>query len=155
MDPENGDLKIAEDSPCIDAGISQIQISDISLTAPELDILGNSRIQFEAFSPDMGAYEYQPITQLKNELTNEKNEIKIFPNPSNHYLNIALEISKPSVVSLIIYDLNGQIIRRIVEQSYRFGKLQYSFDGRQLHNGLYICRIRINDEIFTKKIAIY
>jgi hypothetical protein len=155
MDPENGDLKIAEDSPCIDAGISQIQISDISLTAPELDILGNSRIQFETFSPDMGAYEYQPITHLKNEMTNEKNEIKIFPNPSNQYLNIVFELSKPAEVSLIIYNLNGQIIRRIDDQSHRFGKLQYSFDGRQLHNGLYICRILINDEIFTKKIVIY
>ncbi|MBI4556314.1 MAG: hypothetical protein HY706_01905 [Candidatus Hydrogenedentes bacterium] len=50
VDPQNGDVRLRAESPCIDAGTAE--------GAPETDIRGVARPQGAGF--DMGAYEYQP-----------------------------------------------------------------------------------------------
>jgi hypothetical protein len=64
MDPEKGDFRLRQGSPCIDAGNNDV------LNLPETDILGAPRIVFGGRSRtlDMGAYEYVPLTITKDAL---------------------------------------------------------------------------------------
>jgi len=60
VDADNGDFRLLPDSPCIDAGLSALDL-------PQTDIAGMRRIMFggkETWRVDMGAYEYY-INDLK------------------------------------------------------------------------------------------
>ena len=57
INPDDGDFHLQETSPCIGAGIDEIEINGIWYYAPDFDIEGNPRPNPSGSMPDMGAYE--------------------------------------------------------------------------------------------------
>ncbi len=78
--------------------------------------------------------------------------VKIFPNPTNQFLNIHLPTNwKDDIVSLMIVDLNGRVI---FTKTLMF-ELSLSISVRDLTTGIYFVKIQNSkDEIISKSFEI-
>lgn len=76
-----------------------------------------------------------------------------FPNPFNPSTTISYDLPQKSRVSIIIYDINGQIVKNLVRTEQNAGKYKLSWDGTSdlgntVSTGIYFLRIVAGD--FTK-----
>ena len=82
---------------------------------------------------------YTPSTLVEN-------NIRIFPNPSEHYFNIS-GVHGP--ISLSMYDMQGRLVKSIDNT------LNYTIDTSNLETGYYILQLKNSSyEITNKKIII-
>lgn len=82
-----------------------------------------------------------------------KNDLKIFPNPSNSYINFEFEEKDDSNSNIEIYDAIGNLI---VNQKIEFqgiGKRLITINLSNLSDGLYFCKLNSNGNIQTKEFV--
>jgi len=60
-----------------------------------------------------------------------------YPNPANPTTNISFSIPRAQRVSLLIYDLLGKVVFRLLEGDFSEGKHVVQFDSRNLASGIY------------------
>ena len=82
-----------------------------------------------------------------------------FPNPFNPTTNISFRIANPSISSLIIYDLSGNLVRELKNGFIPEGEYNLTWDGRSaagqsVASGLYIYQLKSNSYIATKKMLM-
>ena len=90
---QNTPFNLQDTSPCIGAGIDEIEINGTWYFAPEFDIEGNPRPNPTGSMPDMGAYE-NPLGEPQVGITNYELQISNFkltnyPNPFNPITTIS------------------------------------------------------------------
>lgn len=88
-----------------------------------------------------------------DEIINE-NDIAVYPNPSNGYLNISLQADDQTRLQIYVMDLVGQVL---VEKELAFTKGQsvHKLDLNNLPNGIYLIRFRNGEQQFSKKINLF
>lgn len=97
---------------------------------------------FVISSNDMTAYHYvSGLVSLKENLFENADIIKIFPNPLSAKGILELEESEEKIISVLIYDQMGKIVRTIQAVHLHSGKNQIPVDLSGLENGIYSCRI--------------
>ncbi len=64
-----------------------------------------------------------------------------YPNPFNPSTKINFSITEQSYVELIIYDLLGREIERLVSDNYSAGEYSVDFNADNLPNGIYIAKM--------------
>ncbi|MBK7105276.1 MAG: T9SS type A sorting domain-containing protein [Ignavibacteriae bacterium] len=80
------------------------------------------------------------VVDIKDENLYENNEFELYqnyPNPFNPTTNIVYSISEDSKVSLTIYNVLGQELKKLVDQVQSTGKYQIIFDAKDLPTGIY------------------
>ncbi|MGH1363315.1 MAG: FlgD immunoglobulin-like domain containing protein [Calditrichia bacterium] len=82
-----------------------------------------------------------------------------FPNPFNPTTTIRFDLPKNSTVSLKIYDVQGRLVRKLVNQKMKAGFHETQWDGLNSHGnrvatGVYFYRIRADKFIRTKKMVL-
>ena len=87
---------------------------------------------------------------LGNELTTPI--IEIYPNPSNSYLNIDLELIKTSDISVIITNINGKVIKSLNRHNFKSEVIV--FDLSSVNNGLYNCTVITKNMTYTKTVSV-
>lgn len=93
---------------------------------------------------------YSSPTSSLEQFENSLN-INVYPNPSKGMLNIEIGTSENSQnCTGIIYNLNGSIIDELQLSS---GNI-YTYDGRNLSNGIYYFQIQSDSEIHSFKIIV-
>lgn len=123
VDAANLDFQLMETSPCIDAGI------DIGY-------------EYYGVAPDMGCYEYDPLTGTNNY---QSNNLIIFPNPTSGKINFKFAYN--SIQQIKIIDLTGKTIIEKTEIQQN-----ETIDLSQFKAGIYIINIQTDKEIITRKI---
>ncbi|HEX9970675.1 MAG TPA: T9SS type A sorting domain-containing protein, partial [bacterium] len=64
-----------------------------------------------------------------------------YPNPFNSTTKITFRLSKPDKVSLMIFNLSGEVVASLIKnQTYSIGLHSIEFDANGLSNGIYFCR---------------
>ncbi|MFK7979050.1 MAG: T9SS type A sorting domain-containing protein, partial [Saprospiraceae bacterium] len=92
---------------------------------------------------------------LKDHLPLNKLEMDIAPNPFNQQTTIHINLPEASIVSLAIYNLNGQIMERIIEKKWRDkGIATITYLPKQDLNGMYYLVLNTNEGIQTRPIVI-
>ncbi|MDR1764058.1 MAG: T9SS type A sorting domain-containing protein [Dysgonamonadaceae bacterium] len=77
-----------------------------------------------------------------------KQEVRIFPNPTEGMLSVELpDFSDETAGEITIYDSAGKVVSRKASISR-----ENSFDISRQANGIYIMKIRIGDDVSTWKI---
>ena len=85
---------------------------------------------------------------------NAKN-FKVFPNPAAGFSNFEYSIPEEGKVQLSIYNLNGQIIKTLVNnETHLSGNYAKEFDVSGLGNGVYIAQLKVGTEIKTIKVVV-
>ncbi|MCI0716303.1 MAG: T9SS type A sorting domain-containing protein [Chlorobi bacterium] len=104
-----------------------------------------------------GNYEY---FTLENDVVvakpNEYNISQNYPNPSNPKSKIDFELAETGKVRIILYNMLGQEVITIVNESRESGYYTVDFDGSNLASGVYFYRITAggNSQSFTKTLKM-
>ncbi|MFA6923262.1 MAG: thiol protease/hemagglutinin PrtT [Bacteroidales bacterium] len=77
-----------------------------------------------------------------------------YPNPFSKYTTIEFYNKEKGNVKLNIYDINGKLIKTIVDDNLSEGKYKFNFNGSQLNGGIYFYRLETQNYIATKKLTI-
>ena len=77
-----------------------------------------------------------------------------YPNPFNPTTNIRFKIPESGFTTLKIYNLLGQEVAVIVNESLVAGTYDFNFDGLDLSSGIYLYRLRVNDFSASKKMIL-
>jgi len=82
-------------------------------------------------------------------------EMDIAPNPFNNETNIRINLPAPSLISLAIYNLNGQVVEQIIAQEWQTkGMATITYLPKQRLNGMYYLVLKTNVGIQTRPIVI-
>lgn len=90
-------------------------------------------------------------------INNHKSQLVVltYPNPSIDMLNFSLQLNQNAEITIELYDLYGVKIRDLVnKQPFNTGNIEIQANIDGMKPGVYCCRIRMNDEMFCKKILI-
>ncbi len=77
-----------------------------------------------------------------------------YPNPFNPVTNIKFGIPKAGNVKLVIYDLSGREVSRLVDQSLNAGYYNADFNAVNLASGVYFYRLEAKDFTDVKKMIL-
>ncbi len=152
VDTTNGDYRLQEDSPCIDAGIQDTMIvyndGQDTLFVPPLDYIGSA--------PDMGAYEFDPSTGIteKPNVPLEYSLSQNYPNPFNPLTMINYQLPKTNYVELTIYNLLGQKVATLVSGKQKAGNHQVEWDASRFASGVYYYQLMAGDYREVKKMIL-
>jgi hypothetical protein len=85
--------------------------------------------------------------------------LRNYPNPFNPETTISFEISKPGDVILDVFNLKGQLIKRLINNQMTTGKHNVIWDGKDNNgkicsSGVYYYRIESNGITETKKMVL-
>ncbi|MCD4730326.1 MAG: T9SS type A sorting domain-containing protein [Bacteroidales bacterium] len=79
-------------------------------------------------------------------------EFSIFPNPIKNLADISFNLSVSSNVNFEIIDLTGNLIQSSYYGQLQKGKHRIPLSTTVLCEGIYFCRLKIGDQIISKKI---
>jgi hypothetical protein len=77
-----------------------------------------------------------------------------FPNPFNPKTNFDLRISRPTIVSLKVFDLAGKDVATLVNQRLSSGVYQVTWDASKAPSGIYFYRFATEETIETGKMVL-
>src|SRR4030095_11344756 len=77
-----------------------------------------------------------------------------YPNPFNPSTTIKFSVPKDGNVTLKVYDLNGQLIKTLVNQRVIAGNYSADFEGSNLASGIYFYTLDAADFKETKKMIM-
>lgn len=97
----------------------------------------------------------QNIAHMKHENHgNSENIISIFPNPASAVTYIQYELTADADVSIELCDLYGSRIRQVASEKETAGTQKHSVDTGNLNPGVYVFKVRINQEFIIRKITV-
>jgi hypothetical protein len=85
------------------------------------------------------------------ELTDEE-LFSVFPNPVSNQITITFDLTNAAKVKLEIYNIMGRVETTILDRSISQGKHHVTTSTAGLQDGIYLCRLLIDDQILVKKI---
>ena len=82
-----------------------------------------------------------------------------YPNPFNPYTTLNFELSRASFVNFTIYDIRGNVIKKLINKNISSGQKSIQWDatndkGQLVSAGMYLCKIQTDDFIDTKKVIL-
>ncbi|MBN8570982.1 MAG: T9SS type A sorting domain-containing protein [Ignavibacteria bacterium] len=77
-----------------------------------------------------------------------------FPNPFNPLTRINYELQITNYVILNVYDVNGRLVKELVNKKQSVGNYSIDFDGSGLPSGTYVYRLQAGDFSETKKMVL-
>ena len=88
-----------------------------------------------------------------------KNTLRNYPNPFNPETTISFIASRPGRVKLKIYNLKGQLVQTLYDDSLQEGYHSFPWNGRDEHglavsSGIHFARIEMNGEIQVHKMML-
>ncbi|MES2621810.1 MAG: T9SS type A sorting domain-containing protein [Bacteroidota bacterium] len=79
----------------------------------------------------------------------------VFPNPSSEKFSIQFELAKDNYSRFAIYDLNGRLVRTLLEDHFKAGTNIFSFNTQHLSSGTYFLKISDRENLLkTEKIIV-
>lgn len=107
---------------------------------------------------DIQSIKFENITGIE-EKQKDQTVTKNYPNPFSEATTIEFEIEVTGSVEIVIYDINGNLIRTLNCGSCPAGKNSLEWDGRnesgrQLPSGVYYYEIRTNQKTYAKQMII-
>jgi C1A family cysteine protease len=91
-----------------------------------------------------------------DEAVPQSNELyQNYPNPFNPSTTISYSIRKNSKVSLNIYNMNGQLVKNLINKTQQAGRYSVEFYSEKLSSGLYFYRLETDGTVVsTKKMLL-
>ncbi|HCY75403.1 MAG TPA: hypothetical protein DHV28_05740 [Ignavibacteriales bacterium] len=101
-----------------------------------------------------GAFAYSQIVEVDVSAPIEFALTQNYPNPFNPSTIISYSIPQNSFVTLKVYDIIGNEIATLVNESKSAGKYDVRFDASNLSNGVYFYTIKADNFTSSKKMIL-
>jgi len=106
------------------------------------------QVDFGGLSEYFGPVEVELEVPEKPELQNN------YPNPFNPTTNITYKVSRTSKVLIEVYNVLGQKVTTLVDEQNQPGTFTVVFDGSGLTSGMYLVRMQVDGNVFTRKMMM-
>lgn len=101
-----------------------------------------------------------PLTVIRKRVTSVRDvfegtgndAVNIYPNPSFGEAYVNFELSRPSDVSVALFNVRGQFLRDLHKGWLAPGR--YNFPALNLNNGAYLCIVRAGDQVIHKNFVV-
>jgi hypothetical protein len=108
--------------------------------SPLYDLDNSVRPLPVATNPDMGCYEVDQLTSAP--LVEKENfAVQNFPNPFSAVTTIQFTLREASFVQLNVYNINGKLMKQLLNGNYPKNNFELEFDASELPAGLYCCTL--------------
>ncbi|MFA7418794.1 MAG: T9SS type A sorting domain-containing protein [Melioribacteraceae bacterium] len=101
-------------------------------------------------------YSYDDLSSIEKDQTDlfpkDFNIYQNYPNPFNPETTIEYALTKSAKVTLRIYNILGEEVKRLLEEYKQAGKHKITFDARGLPSGVYIYTISVGEKITSLKM---
>jgi hypothetical protein len=77
-----------------------------------------------------------------------------YPNPFNAQTTISFTLPENAHISLVIYNIRGQVVKVIKDQILGSGNHSLKWDASGLSSGLYLCRLQAQDFSAVEKLVL-
>jgi hypothetical protein len=77
-----------------------------------------------------------------------------YPNPFNPSTTIQYSIAAATHVTLKVYNLLGEEVMTLLDQSQRAGSYSIRFDASRLSSGMYFYQLKTAEYVSTKKMIL-
>jgi hypothetical protein len=101
-----------------------------------------------------GTFEYSDIITADLTSPTAYSLEQNYPNPFNPSTNISYSIPNSSFVTLKVYDILGNEVAALVNQTQAVGKYTVSFNAGNLSNGVYLYSIKVDNFTNIKKMIL-
>lgn len=86
-------------------------------------------------------------------------DMAVYPNPFQNHTRIQFELTQTTDVSLMVYNLQGQQVAQLLQQTMDEGPHVQTWDGtsgrgQRLTPGVYLVRLRAGDQMITRKVSL-
>jgi len=81
-------------------------------------------------------------------------DFSVFPNPATSDLHIAMHLKKEATISVLIYDLQGKVVKELYNDKISGGLKEFTFNISGINQGLYFVAIRSEGLQVVKKLMI-
>lgn len=90
----------------------------------------------------------------REEILENKLELTLYPNPATNILNMNLALLKPGSIEIAIYDTSGKAVIQNNAERRAASRYTEQLDISSLSNGMYIFRLRIDNELISKTFMV-
>lgn len=134
-------------------------VHDPAKSAGQAYIHDKAKLSEAWFSKGGIAYTFYPTENIVSvndnaELPNSYELFQNYPNPFNPQTIIGYQISQAGFVSLKVYDITGQEVAELVNESQSQGRYEVLFNGSNLASGVYLYRLQVGDFSQMKKFVL-
>lgn len=98
---------------------------------------------------------FSPLSIINKHPSMNDISLQIYPNPFNAVINICFTNPQEQKITLSIYNINGELVKTIVNKHLSAGKYSYEFDTKNCNDGIYFCKIETPEEAMVKKMIVY
>jgi len=128
------------------------EVQNYSFTDSKLSV-GNYSYRLKQIDFD-GSFEYSSVVNVDLTAPTVFALEQNFPNPFNPSTMISYSIPQNSFVTLKVYDIIGNEVATLVNQTQSAGKYDVRFDASSLSNGVYLYSIKTDNFTSTKKMIL-
>jgi len=99
----------------------------------------------------------RPQVKIDSNLENIANNFKLnqnYPNPFNSQTKIKYSIPLEDKVKLQVYDIQGKLVKTLVNENQGAGEYTIPLDASALSSGIYFYRIQTSKGSQTKKMSV-
>jgi len=127
------------------------------------DVTPGTYVRSQANGPSVAEYKYIRITIPRNilKISNNSNTnvssytlYQNYPNPFNPSTNIKFEIPKSSFVNLVVYDVLGREIAKLVNEKLNAGSYLIDWNASQYPSGMYFYKLTSGEFSEVKKMVL-
>ncbi|MFT4642561.1 MAG: hypothetical protein ACI89R_000398 [Candidatus Azotimanducaceae bacterium] len=91
-------------------------------------------------------------TLSTDEFQGSDSAFKIFPNPTNGFATLNLEMDSTNDINVAIFDITGRLVQSF--NNINVTNREYSIDLSNLPNGVYLVRLMTNRLMKTKRVVV-
>ncbi|MCP4581018.1 MAG: T9SS type A sorting domain-containing protein, partial [candidate division Zixibacteria bacterium] len=115
-----------------------------------------SKIYSSEAVPEVAPYlELIGLTSIEdNQPVPREFDVCAYPNPFNAQTTISYTLTEPSEVTLEIYDILGNLVETLVDQSQPAGHHQISWHANDVSSGMYFYKIQVGDRAEIDKLVL-
>jgi spore coat protein CotH len=78
--------------------------------------------------------------------------LDVYPNPVSEKAWLKVNMTKSGIAKVVIYNLQGQLVLELPEQDLLKGENELTVNASLLSNGVYLCKLKVDNTIVIKKL---
>jgi len=101
-----------------------------------------------------GQFAYSETIEIEVSAPEKFELAQNYPNPFNPTTNIKYSIDNPEIVRLTVYNVIGEEVAQLVNETKEAGIYSINFDASNLNSGIYIYRLESGNQVQMQKMML-